>query len=271
LGDSKALVAHGDVALGEAWARAIGARMGLSFAHPDELVHALSLDDRDAMRKPCPSHVTDQCWGSLDNETFSADAKLVATMADDLDRLASKGVEVLEARTLVVCTKKLNEARRNGLSRFDVDLHSMERIIVHAREQAEGDVHAICGKVGGYTRYSSAFGGPLEGRLHAVVEEGAPRSEYRFPGVGSIAFVRDADATDLMVAMASMVGKWMREVLMGRIVRYYAEEGKDPLDASGYHDPVTNRFVKATALLRKKKRVPDDCFERIPDPALNAD
>src|SRR5262249_15907234 len=153
------------------------------------------------MRHPCPSHVVDQCWGSTESEAFAADTDLVATVAKDLERLSAKGIDVVEARTIVVCTKRLNDARRQGLSRFDVDLHAMERIIADVRERAEGDVEAICGRVGGYTRYSDAFGGPLAGRLHAIVEEGAARSEYRFPGVGRVAFVRDADATDLVVAM----------------------------------------------------------------------
>ena len=56
--------------------------------------------------------------------------------------------------------------------------------------------------------------GPLAGRLHAIIEEGAKRSAYSFPGLGTIAFVRDADAHHLLVAMASMVGKWVREVMM---------------------------------------------------------
>jgi ribonuclease HII len=83
-------------------------------------------------------------------------------------------------------------------------------------------------------------------------------------GLGSIAFVRDADAKDLLVSMASLVGKWTRDLLMMRIVRYYREA--DPrLDlpaASGYHEAVTARFVSATRLLRKKHGIEDDCFER---------
>ncbi len=62
--------------------------------------------------------------------------------------------------------------------------------------------------------------------------------------------------------MASMVGKWVREVMMARITRFYGHE-KGELGASGYHDPVTDRFVAATALVRKKSRIPEACFERV--------
>jgi ribonuclease HII len=119
----------------------------------------------------------------------------------------------------------------------------------------------VCGKVGGFGKYGGAFG-PLGGRLSTVLEEGRARSAYHFPGVGEIAFVRDADATDLGVAMASMVGKWLREVLMARIVRHYRGEQPALPDASGYHDPVTSAFVEATRLRRAEREVPDRCFER---------
>ena len=81
----------------------------------------------------------------------------------------------------VTCTKRLNEARQKGRSRFDVDLHDMERMVLWGRERAESEVHAVCGKVGGYARYTDAFG-PLAGRLHAIIAEGQKRSAYSFPG-----------------------------------------------------------------------------------------
>ena len=260
LGDSKTLVAHGDVALGEAWARACGERVGLDVSTPDALIHALSLDSRSELRRLCPEHVQTQCWNTH-GERFEADDELVAQLRTDLDRLASKGLDVAGVRSGVVCTKRLNEARSIGHSRFDVDLHTMEKIVLDTRARMEGKLDVVCGKVGGYAKYSSAFG-PLAGRLHATIEEGAKRSAYSFPGVGTIAFVRDADAHHLLVAMASMVGKWVREVLMHRIVRHYDEGAEPALTASGYHDPVTDRFVLSTARLRASRAVPDICFER---------
>jgi hypothetical protein len=61
--------------------------------------------------------------------------------------------------------------------------------------------------------------------------------------------------------MASLVGKWVRDVLMARIVRYHRAGDPELPDASGYHDPVTTRFIDATRLSRDRG-LPDDCFER---------
>jgi ribonuclease HII len=261
LDDSKKLVAYRDNALGEAWARGIARRMGHpQLGSPEAVVRALSLDAAEVLAAPCPGEHGAQCW-SAEGEEFLCDAKLLARVERDLAQLEAIGVNVTRAACVVTCTRRLNDGVARGLSRFDMDLHAMERLTLEAREQVGRDVVATCGKVGGFDRYSSAFG-PLGGRLHAVAEEGRARSEYVMPGLGSIAFVRDADANHLLVCMASLVGKWVRDVLMGRIVRYHRADHPDLPDASGYHDPVTTRFIKATRLTRKRRGLPDDCFER---------
>jgi ribonuclease HII len=266
LGDSKGLVSHGDIALGEAWARALVERgagkqeRGASIA---DLVRAVSLDEPEALQAPCPSHVHGQCWstegeGFVEAEEMGDRLKLVRR---DLGRLADRGLEVVAVRSVVVCTKRLNEAVARGQSRFVVDLHAMERLILALREIAGEALVAECGKVGGFGQYGKVFG-PLGGRLHAVLEEGRARSAYHFPGIGEIAFVRDSDASNILVGMASLVGKYLREVLMSRIVRHYRRHDADLPTVSGYHDPITDGFVVATEALRRAHRVPGACFER---------
>jgi hypothetical protein len=265
LGDSKQMIAHGDVALGEAWARALvkrgAGRPGTREAEsPDALIHALAADDRAALRAPCPREVEAQCW-SAEGEGFLASDELVRAVEGDLDRLASRGVTLLGARSVILCPLRMNEGADAGKNRFVLDLHAMERLILELGALSGHEVTAVCGKVGGFGKYGPSFG-PLSGRLHTVLEEGRARSAYHFPGLGEIAFVRDGDDSDLCVAMASMVGKWLREALMARVVRFYQRALPDLPDASGYHDPVTQRFVDATSLLRRERAVPERCFSR---------
>jgi ribonuclease HII len=263
LGDSKTLVSFGDSMLGEAWARVLAKRTGLCAApaSKDELVHALSIDPRSELRLLCPSDHVEQCWAASDDGLLGPDAKLLGQIEKDLDRLAARGVEIVDVRAAVVCTKRLNNAVATGKSRFHVDLHTMERLVLHARERAGTEIVATCGKVGGFDRYGEQFG-PLSGRLHVALEEGRARSTYKFPGVGTVAFVRDADDSHMLVSMASLVGKWLRDVLMMRIVRYHRAHEVSLPDASGYHDPVTTRFIHASALSRKNRGLPDACFLR---------
>ena len=262
LDDSKRLVSHADVKLGEAWARELA---GADVDTPAELFARLSLEGVAKLRAPCPRHAEAQCWNS-ETETFEAPAALQKRIARHRGLLLARGVELVGVKTSVVCTDTLNQGRGAGKNRFVMDLHAMEALVLAFRREAGHDVKAVCGKVGGIAEYSRYFG-PLGGWLHNILEEGPARSSYRFPGVGELAFVRDADASDPLVMLASLVGKYVRELFMARIARHYPPHADEPRP-SGYHDPVTARFVERTALVRKRRKHPDRCFERDRDPIL---
>jgi ribonuclease HII len=265
LADSKAVVSHADARLGEAWARVLAAPSGGGEARsPAEVFQRLSLEGENALREPCPRHVERQCW-STEGEAFGADDAMVERLRGHRDWLAERGVGVLRARVSVACTRHLNDEKAAGRSRFVVDLHAMERLVLALREVAGHEVEAVCGKVGGIGDYSRFFG-PLGGRLHARLEQGRQRSGYHFPGLGQLYFVMDADASDPLVMLASLVGKYVRELLMARVARFY-RGAQDAAEASpsGYHDPRTARFFVATEALRQRRRVPLTCFERARD------
>lgn len=254
LDDSKRLVSHGDSALGEAWARAL---VGATETTPSELFRKLCLEDADVLEAPCPKHASAQCWTPTRGD-FEADPELLERVRRHVATLAARGVELLDVRCSVLCTRVLNDHRKRGGNRFISDLHAMERLLIDLRNRLGQNLEATCGKVGGITDYSKFFG-PLSDGLHAVLEVGRPRSSYHFPQLGQVSFVQDADAKDPLVMLASLVGKYVRELLMGQIARFYEPEEGGP---SGYHDPVTRRFIVRTSALRKQRRIPKSCFER---------
>lgn len=255
LGDSKQMISHGNVDLGEAWARALGTPGSKS---PNELAKELFLEDEAALLSPCPKHAEAQCW-TVSESGFRADPELVDRVFSHVEYLRQRGVDLCNAKCSIRCTRVLNDERAGGGNRFVSDLHAMERLTLWLREQARSEVVAICGKVGSMSDYSSFFG-PLSGRLHATMAQGKALSAYKFPGLGELHFKRDADAEDPLVMLASLVGKYVRELLMARIARYYEpDEERSP---SGYHDPVTSEFVLRTKTLRRSRRIPASCFER---------
>ncbi len=256
LDDSKRLMSHTDVKLGEAWARELAAP---DAANPAELFERLSLEGSPMLRKRCPEHVEAQCWRG-GHDAFEAPVALKRQVARHRGLLAERGVTLLTVKTSVICTESLNRGRRAGRNRFHMDLHAMEALFMALRREAKEDVTCVCGKVGGINEYSRFFG-PLGGWLHNVLGEGQAKSEYRFPGIGEISFVRDADASDPLVMLASLVGKYVRELFMTRIAKHYPADADAPRP-SGYHDPVTAAFVDRTALVRKRRKLPSDCFER---------
>ena len=249
--------------------------------------------------EPNDEHAAAMCWPDAP-ESFVADDALVERCARTLRGWGSAVIDVDEGgsprergrfkrrvplelvglRASIVCASRLNDEKARGRHKFSVDLHEMERIALafHAASTPSIPLDAVCGKVGGMGYYSDYFG-PLSGRLRAIESEGAMASAYRFPGLGRLTFLQDADAADPLVGLASIVGKYLRELLMGRIVRYMrvaqvrarstsanelsANEHEEPLpSASGYRDPNTKRFITATELIRHDRGVPDRCFLR---------
>jgi ribonuclease HII len=261
LGDSKALVAHGDVGLAEAWTRVLVRNLpGRDPESVGEVVAALSLDPETELRSICPPHVEAQCWSPA-SDAFVSDAPTLRQAERDLATLAKRGIVIRGLRSVINCNQRLNRALDLGQSRFAVDLHAMERLVLAFVEEAGQPVLAVCGKVGGYRQYEPVFG-PLGARLRTVLREDRCHSAYFFPGVGELHFVEDADASDLLVSLSSLVGKYLREVLMDRVGAFYRREDPTLAVVSGYHDKVTQGFVAATRLSRKKRRIDDDCFLR---------
>lgn len=288
VGDSKTLVSHEDPSLGEAWARALLISLGREPTSPGDALEKLCLDDQATLRAPCPSHPDAEpdhaphamCWPAV-SESFVADDAMVRRCLETIrgwtgEKVGGRFVRrtplhLVSVRTSVVCASRLNSAARAGRHRFLVDLHEMERLLLHFHEQLDGEsapVDAICGKVGGMHFYGDNFG-PLSSRMFAIEAEGNRVSAYRFPGLGRVAFVQDADAGDPLVGLASIVGKWVRELTMGRIVRYLRSSalpehlgGTELPSASGYRDPDTKKLIAATELVRAHRGVPDRCFLR---------
>ena len=264
LDDSKALVSCHNYSLAEAWARVVVRRQsGVDAPSPEALLQKLAGDSVAELLPLCPPSTSKQCWFK-GGETFVSDEEQCARVEQHLHKLEQLGIHLETVRSEVICTGKLNALKQQGIHRFSADLHAMERLILRLQHDAAAPVEAVCGKVGGIGKYEPFFG-PLAGRLHTALEEGQAKSSYYFPGIGMIHFVRDADASDPLVMLASLVGKYLRELLMGRIARFYRDQVEEDYQTpSGYHDPVTAQFVEQTAGYRKKLKIVQDCFERRP-------
>jgi ribonuclease HII len=172
----------------------------------------------------------------------------------DAAKASSRGIA---AHSL--CAGAFNDALdRVGGNKLRLDFALMMRV---ARSLARGSERALilCGKVGGtasYSRWLTEEGFEIEG----VLAEGRDESRYDVRGLGRLCFVRDGDASHLPIAVASMVGKYLRELAVERL---NLALGRDRTSAvSGYRDPVTRRFVEETESSRRRCGMPDACFLR---------
>jgi ribonuclease HII len=147
------------------------------------------------------------------------------------------GVVVERVACVVLCPGTLNVALGDGTSKLAVDLRLFEVVVEALRAEAR-ECEAICGKVGGTNRYAERFVA-WAGRPVRVEVESRARSTYEVEGAGRVSFVRDADASEPAVAMASIVGKYVRELWMDDLAAAAEWEGPTP---SGYHDAASDRL-----------------------------
>lgn len=258
--DSKATAGFGQMAVAEGLALALVEQLsGRPIADVDAFFECLLLDPPAHLQRPCPARTSAQCWSTpLALPCFGGDP---ATGHTTLRGLMKRGVHMRHARSAVACTGMLNARLAAGQSRVEVDLELMERLVLDARRETGIALRAICGMVGGIRNYPAKMRHfPKEGVTAQRALAGT--LAYDVAGIGHVRFEIDADARHLPVALASMVGKYVRELWMHRQNRFYRDQDPALTEVSGYHDPVTRRFIAASASLRARLGVDDACFVR---------
>ena len=101
-------------------------------------------------------------------------------------------------------------------------------------------------------------------RSSISVPKSATRSAYAMPGdsrVKSIEFLVDGDRRAFCPAAASIVAKYVRELLMARLNGFFVGHRPD-LEPSGGYFSDGNRFIRETRELREELDIPDAMFVR---------
>lgn len=262
--DSKATAAFGKMALAEGLALAVMESLyGALPGDAQSFLELLLLDTPELLQGRCPSASLPQCWSvAIALPCFGGD---VVAGRKALKLLKKRGIELVRAKSAVACTKFLNDRLATGQSRVEVDLELMERLVLDARSQLGAELYAVCGMVGGIRNYPDKLRHILRADVRErLVKRGDQPGTlaYDVDGVGQVRFEIDADQNHLPVALASMIGKYVRELWMLRHNRFYQASDPTLLDVSGYHDPVTRRFIEASRPLRRQLGVDEACFVR---------
>ncbi len=262
--DSKVSSGFGSMAHAEGLALAIAEQAsGRPARTADEVLDALSLDGTLALRAPCPSASHPQCWSEHAVPAFggelTAGREILAALGGKRGR-----VQVVRVRSAILCARTYNDAVERRGSKLDVDLELFERLLLDVSDATGRQLRAVCGMVGGIRRYPERFAF-LDRARTRTLEESRTRASYAIDGLGEIRFEVDADASSLPVALASMIGKYVRELAMARQNAFYRGHDPELPEVSGYHDKVTARLVDATRLLRGRLGIDDRCFERTAD------
>lgn len=262
LTDSKETGGFGRMGFTESVAMALIERVTAGApASVDELLDRISPGSREGLRAGCPSDSSAaQCWGcDLELPAFGGDPAHGRELLDQL--IGRSSLRIVDVQTRVACPGLLNARLAAGRNKLAVDLELFEDLIVSTQARQPGSVLAICGMIGGIRDYASRLARFEPGRVSELRGRRGERN-YAVAGLGEIRFEVDADARHLPVALASIVGKYVREICMRRIGEFYRREIPELRLASGYHDPVTTRFIGATEPARRRLQIAAECFQR---------
>ncbi|MBN2341992.1 MAG: hypothetical protein JXX29_21785 [Deltaproteobacteria bacterium] len=214
--------------------------------------------------RPCPEAFPEVCRPHNQNAipAFGGEAprQLSLNLWNRFDHLS---ITPLQTRAFLLCPGEFNaHFSSSDVNKLQLDFNLMMQLIqLFQRERTDDDeeIWAVCGKVGGAQKYLPWF--------HAlnitdcdIIEEHRDVSTYRLPDNTTVSFIKDGDSAHLPVAVASMVGKYLRELSIQETNRLLAPN-QPPV--SGYRDVRTKAFIEATAASRTARNLPDRCFLRI--------
>lgn len=262
LTDSKEAGGFGRMAFTESVALALVKRGGAVLpGSVDGFLDQVSPQTRGRLRACCPDEPTArQCWAlDLPLPVFGGDVSYGERLLEQL--VGRSSLRIVDVQSRIACAGVLNAKLAGGENKLAVDLELFEDLICAVHDRHGSPLLAVCGMIGGIRDYASRLS-RFDSRPVGELVGRRGQRRYRVDGVGEIRFEVDADARHLPVALASIVGKYVREISMRRIGEFYRQGSPGLRLASGYHDPVTTRFIDATESSRRRLGIAPACFRR---------
>ena len=174
--------------------------------------------------------------------------------------LSQSGVRLIAVHSDVVSESRFNQLSEAAGSKGAVLTESTLTLATGLRQSADAEsTLVLCDKHGGRNRYAGVLTQVVGGGLVSVREEGRQRSVYQLDAT-EFRFETRAERY-LPVAVASMVSKYLREVLMLAFNDYWRKHLPDLKPTKGYpHDAA--RFRNEIAETQARLGLPDDLLWR---------
>ncbi|HVR86969.1 MAG TPA: hypothetical protein VMU54_21780 [Planctomycetota bacterium] len=172
--------------------------------------------------------------------------------AQPLSGLAGAWVRVVDPEEFNAATRKRNK------SEFLFDIAAA--LIAQIRAQHPGPIRFLVGKQGGRNFYLRGIQEQVSPTV-MVIEESRGRSAYQLPD-GTVEFLMDAEDRQELVALASMIGKYVRECSMGLFNDWWAGHLAGLKRTAGY-GPDARRFFREIDPVRKFLQVPREAVLRL--------
>ena len=197
----------------------------------------------------CISRLSEYPWyKEATSQAISADAadKAIAStvLADDM---TSNGIKLLELRSCCLDVAYYNKMVGTVKNKASVLFTATSQLIKNAFDNFAGDdLQIMIDRQGGRVRYRKALQRMFPDMKLKILRESRQTSSYELQTNGRfmrLHFVVGADERYLPVSLASMVSKYLRELLVYNINSYFAGFGANLRPTAGYWKDGL-RFIK---------------------------
>lgn len=168
-------------------------------------------------------------------------------------------IRLRSVRSRVIFPMEFNQLVAESDSKGVVLSNATMQLLRESIADSKQKAWVYCDKHGGRNRYDELISSAYEDEFVFRLEESMERSRYR---MGNIEFCFRTKAEELLpVALASMVSKYLREVLMVGFNQFWQNQIPDLKPTKGY--PVdAKRFLEEIAPVAEKLSIPQSLFWR---------
>jgi ribonuclease HII len=169
------------------------------------------------------------------------------------DACAAADIGGWQVRSVVICPRRFNALLEEGGTKGHVLAHALAYLLrwhslAHVSSlHGEEDLTFYIDKHGGRNTYAAMIQHALPDGILAIEQESRACSAYRVHGLGHsvrLTFQPRAEGEHFCVALASMVSKYLRELLMLEFNRFWQEQVPGLKPTAGYPGDAA-RFLQA--------------------------
>lgn len=190
-----------------------------------------------------PTSVATPWYRSNTSLPVAHDADTLAIDAARLDRgMSAAGVRLLDLRCEAIDAGEFNRRLSAGSNKASINLDAVARHVVAVRRtsrtaDAEAVPRIVCDRQSGRSRYREWLQDCFPQASIRILGETDSVSRYRLDdpeGGFVIGFETGSEARHLPIALASMTAKYLRELAMIRMNRFFASEVPGLRPTAGY-------------------------------------
>lgn len=206
------------------------------------------------------------CWEEISLPLWLKNEEGIKKEAERLKKgLRREKIKFLGLKSICICPFQFNKLVRER-NKSEINYLQFEKLIFYFLKEKEDNFLIFADRIGGQKRYLPLLkSGLLRNWRCQILEERKEISSYRLSLKGkeaTISFLQDGEEKEFPVALSSLFGKYIREIFMKRINKFFQNYDSELKTVSGYRDSLTKGFIEETEGLRKKLKISKECFLR---------